>query len=548
MQPLEPLAERSESDQDRLAALSLFGAARMREQQDDRHGALRFYQRALRRDPHSLTVLREIVPLSMDLGRADEAMRYAAKVTALDPSDGLILRRLVLHFAVQGEYDEALELFERAMASELTAENAADHILLSSQMTKFYLTLERVDRAADLSQQVLAALYKPADFGLEDRLLQAILEDGAREYESLDVAVGGKDSPEAMALCFYGHLLLDAKRPVPARRAFERAEELDPQPARRHLNEALLLEAEGQPDPALGVLESFFATQQVAQGRAPYQLLGRLLDWLDRSDEFAPRLEALRNQMPDNQPLAIELAHHYRSAAQFEQAKALYTELLKKGPHIEGYRGLIDVYRQSGENEALLDVLSDSLAQLQSLDLLGEEGNQLSADRSAVEALFDTARGRASSDEPFEFDTAQAMATLALETADYDTAGEFFQRALQADPKAKLDVLRQWGLGLLFREQYAAAADVLRRAADEAAEPVQQAEYLYHLSGALAMDAQFDPAIAAATRAAELAEPHREQLGGSYFVCSVGRLGFSIMPGVATNRHRPTAHCSPALT
>ena len=52
--PFRPRAPRTEADEDRLRALTLYAAARMKEHEDDKLEALRKYQRALRYDPWRL--------------------------------------------------------------------------------------------------------------------------------------------------------------------------------------------------------------------------------------------------------------------------------------------------------------------------------------------------------------------------------------------------------------------------------------------------------------------------------------------------------------
>lgn len=517
VEPLEPQSLRSEAEEDRLAALSLFGAARMREQQDDRHGALRFYQRAARRDPDSLTVLREIVPLSFDLGRADEAMRYAVKVAQLDPSDGLWLRRLGVHLTTSGEFDQALTLYESALEVDANEPPNADRILLWWHMAKLYFALQRADEAADMTERVMQALEEADATQLGDKERRLMFDDAAQSYETLGMVVGDKDSPEALAYCFYGELLLTAGRPESAREAFAHAQQIDPQEARRHLSEAHLLAAEEKPAEALAELEAFFATGETAEGRDPYELLGQLLESLDRGDELIGRLEALYEASPDHEPLAAALADRYRAADQLEAARKLYVQLLEKEPSIEGYRGLVDVYRRLGDTSALLELLRNSLLRLRSFELLGDAGEQLADDRAVVENLFAEARERMQAEPALDHETAEAMATLALEADEFAAAGQFFEHAGAAQPEARSSVLRKWGLGLLFREQYDDAAEVLQQAAAEAESETERAELLYHAAGALTMDEQMDEALAAAEQAAELAENHREQLGDGYF-------------------------------
>ena len=81
--PLARSEVRSEAEQDRMAAVSLFAAGRMLEQRQELPGALRRYERAFRLDPTAEPVLREIIPLAFSLSREEEAVRYATKLAAI---------------------------------------------------------------------------------------------------------------------------------------------------------------------------------------------------------------------------------------------------------------------------------------------------------------------------------------------------------------------------------------------------------------------------------------------------------------------------------
>ena len=96
-----------------------------------------------------------------------------------------------------------------------------------------------------------------------------------------------------------------------------------------------------------------------------------------------------------------------------------------------------------------------------------------------------------------------AVALLALEAKQYDTAGEFFRLALAAKPKQADEVFMIWGVGLLTGDRPAEAAKVFQRAIDEKALPADNPTFHFYLAGALALDGRTDEALAAARVAAE---------------------------------------------
>ena len=108
-QPFKPERPATEDERARVEALSLFAAGRMKEQHEDYAGALQMYERALRYDSNSLTLLRQIVSVAFKLDRTSEAFRYALKVVELDASDARMLQQLAALLSARQEFDKALE-------------------------------------------------------------------------------------------------------------------------------------------------------------------------------------------------------------------------------------------------------------------------------------------------------------------------------------------------------------------------------------------------------------------------------------------------------
>lgn len=519
VEPFQPRRERTEEEQDRLAAMSYFGAARMKEKQDDQAGALRLYQRALRRDENALTVLREIIPLSFELGRTDEAMRYAVKIAELDPSDGLLLRRLGLHLTTQGDLDGALKLYEKALEAVPGDKRTGEDLLLLAQMAKLYFANDQHAESADAFEEVIRGLESPEEYELDGRQRRLILQDAAKTYEVFGDAAGlERRNREAMAYAFFGEAFLAAGRPEAAQKAFEKSHELDPDEHDRNFNHARVLAATGKPAEALERLEAFIAAKTGRRGREPYQLLRELLTELGRGEEIEQRLEALQRERPEDGALGYELAEHFYRTDQLDRAAVLYVRLLKEQPSVEGYRRLLLIHRRTSNVDGLLDVLSESLMQVRSFEFLEEEGKPLADDPKLVASLIETARQRiAAAGDEVDPKLLHAAAAIALEGDDVEAAEQFFNRLIEARPEASTDVIRQWGLGLLLKDRYAESVEVFRRGLDPAISPNDNPEFQFHLAGALEMLGQTDEALVAARRAAELAEERRGTMGDAYF-------------------------------
>ena len=184
-----------------------------------------------------------------------------------------------------------------------------------------------------------------------------------------------------------------------------------------------------------------------------------------------------------------------------------------------GYRSLVEIYRQSKRFDALLAVLGEGVEKTGVLETLGAEAQTVSGDAESMRGIVETARNKMKS-EPVKFGYGRrlAVALLALEAKQYETAGEFFNLALAhcAEPEvsrgkparglplATAEVFMVWGVGLLMRRsrrrgrQGVSARHRRRRRC-----PTDNPAFHFYLAGALAMADRYDEALAAARIAAE---------------------------------------------
>jgi tetratricopeptide (TPR) repeat protein len=481
---LKPAAPRSDSDQDRIEALSMFSAARMLEKQQDYAGALRLYERAFRFDPDSLTVARAILPVADKLGRREEAIRYALKVVALDDVDPLLLRKLGAYLTEQGQWRQAVGLYAKSLAALTKTDTTLTGLLLEMEAGRVYHLTEQYPKAADCFARVLEALADPKKHGLEEESIKLVLGDPGPAYN-------------LMGQCF-----LLAGRAKEAQAAMEKSNQLAPNPGLYALNLARLDQRGGRPREALDHLQACFDAHLASEGIQPYRLFGEVLESLKLGGELLPRLEKLHAADPANVPLAYYLADRYLDRKQFDKAEPLYRALVAKTPSGVGLRSLAAIYRQTKKPEALLEVLGELTEKSAAVDALGGEGRALDSDTAMVGALLDTAQKKLKSDEAkFPYAQRLAAALLALDAKRYDDAGALFEAAIRAKPDRKPEVLLAWGVGLLAAEQNAAAGKVLRRGIEEKALPADNPSFEYYLAGSLELEGKTDEALAVARAA-----------------------------------------------
>lgn len=485
--PLVPKQPRTEADRERLDALALFATGRMHQRRMDYAGALRFFQRAFRFDPQALTVGRAIVPLAFRLGRNDEAVRYALKVVELEDADPLLLRSLAKHLVETGDLERAVALYERAVAARAGQKDTAADVVMQLEMGQFHHVVGQDKKAADNFARVLYALDHSEQFGLDEKTTKLLLDQPAATYN------------------VFGEAFLMADRFDEALAAFEKANQLAPDAGLLGYNRARVNARTGRPSEALQSLAAYFDAHLATQATAPYELLAEILKGLDKEGELIGRLEKLRAGDPANVPLAYFLADKYRAAGRLDKAEPLYREALKKTPTLAGYRSLVDVCRKTDQPGKLLDVLAELAGKTASLAPLGAEGQSLAADKALVGRVIEAARARLKQDpKKLSYQARLAVALLATECKQSDTAGEFFDLAIQAEPKHAAELLLLWGVQQLAEGRFAEAARVFRRGIDQKLLPAGDPALHFYLAGALEMEGRTEEALTASRAAAAM--------------------------------------------
>jgi len=490
-EPLRPVRPRTPEQQDRVDAIALFSAGRSLERKERYAEALQSYQRALRLDPQSGEVARAILPVAVILKRQAVATRYAIQMQPedLQPVHPWLVQELADRLDKQREWAGALRLYEAVAAGRAGAKETEVDVRIRMAMGRLYYIIEQYDKAADNFKVVVRALEDPEQFGLDARWKKRLLGNDGATYN------------------LFGECYLLADRFDPATTAFQNAHAVAGDEGTLQFNLARVHARRKQPKRALKALEASFKHSLADEGLAPYGLLANVLEQLGTKDELLPRLEKLHADDPDSVPLAYYLAGKYHEADRPADAEKLYRGLVEKSPTLTGYRALIEIYHRTDRPEALLEILGKAVDDTGVLEALGEEVEAVAADDKLLGALFDRAR-KIHEQDPDRLTHGMRLATalLALEKKQHDTAAEFFELALEAEPKNAAETLLLWGIGLLLDEHPAEAAKVFQRAIDEKVMSQTNAAfcYFYYLSGALAMDDRTGEALAAAEKCVKL--------------------------------------------
>jgi tetratricopeptide (TPR) repeat protein len=503
--PLSGNHAADEARRDKVEALELFSAARASELRQQYAEALRLYQRALRCDPQSAEIVREIIPLALHLKREGVAVRYALKSVELEEDiDLMLLRRLGVRLEEEGDWPKALKLFQQALARRAGIEpNSSDEVLLRLDAGRLLVLVGKYKEAADCFALVVDALDHPDKYALSEEIQKVLLEEPGTTYG------------------FFGDCFLQAGRVEEARSAFEKAQKRDPNEELWKFHLAQVLAKSGKPAEALTALEEAMARHLSAAGAKPYELLADVLDALGRKGELISRLEKLREDDPQNVPLGYFLAGKYLEADMIEKAELLYVALVEKSPTLTGYKSLLEIHRKTKQFDAMLSVLGEAVEKTGVLDTLGSEVISLSKNPDAMRGLIDAARKQLqNAPEKPSYGKCFAMGMLAMDAKQWATAGEFFQPAATAQPKQAAEVYLVWGIGLLVDNRAAEAIKVFQQGIDGKVLPEDNPIFYFYLAGALAMEDRIDEALAAAQKAVETKKDSakfRSRIGWVYY-------------------------------
>lgn len=485
----------SEEEADRREALTLFGTARKKEQEEQEAEAIRLYQRAHRLDPTSTVILDRVVPLIFKQKRMEEGIRYAVRGAQLKISNPALAQQLALHLTERGNIAVALDLYNKLLESEKDEEKKTpQHVVRVMERGRLSFILGKYADAADSFAQVLEAIEKAQEYGLNAQARGVLLGDASRTYN------------------LFAEAFLKAERFEEAGEAFDSAYSVDRDKGALSYNQARLLLAQKKPAEALAELQKYFDRKNRSQSVGPYQLLREILKSTEKENDLLPRLQALAEEDNTNPHLALYLADLQREHSKWDEAERLYKVCLEELPDNadnrasrgEAQKGLVATYHQMKQFGSMLDVLADVVERDGDLDAVGAQVQPLTKDKDALSGILEAARQRARKDD-LSYPGRMAAALLAQE-AKMPEAGEMYELALASRPESAGEVLLMWGIGLLFSEQSEQAAKVFQRAIDEKVLDEKNPAFHYYLASALELSGKTEAALEAARHAASLNE------------------------------------------
>lgn len=563
---LIPRAERSELDQDRIYAESLYAQGRVLLQRRDGLAALRRFERAWRYYPQAASIVPRVVHLAHQLGRSDEAARYALRAPDQADLNPAVLRQLGVYLAGRQEWRSALNLFERSLsprglavssdaldlaneadgvaagdAGDAGAEKKSDSstgtdpdddlaaLLVYSEIGRLALLTGDFAKSAAYFARVEAALSDPEGLAGNEVVKQALLGQADRAHRLMAEAFfrAGKYAQAETAL----------------RQAFPQPHDHETAPAFEFYLARLAAKL-GREDEARRRLETYFASRSSVAGREPYALLAELVNRAEPDSVVADRqlsavLERVLEADPRNSALISYLANRDLQAERFEAAERRYEQLLTLAPNSEVYAGLASVYRRQNRAEELVELCGIMVAKgasfLELTALLEPMQNtpelrtaaialvrsrqdaapkQLAAGAWIAAAVLLDGTAAASVSEMSTADTSTADAPSGEVASGEVSAGEVSAGtastadALMAEGLSRLDSAARaeyvlgWGRRLLLAGRGERAAPALRQAFELPLAGQQRAAAYFYLVRALALAGKIDESAEAAAEAA----------------------------------------------
>lgn len=487
---LDPLRPRSERETDEVNAATLVMQARILEQRGDYVPALRKYQRAWRLDPGARVLLKQIVPLALNLGRVEEATRYSLLLTNSDLQDPFLAERLAMLMADQLEYDRSLKLYQHVLQLRVNEPETRDPIGMHFEMGRLYFLTNKFKQAAQSFRVVLDALENPEKHQLPAEVRDAILANPRLVYSLI------------------AESFLEAGEYEAARILFTKAAATSETPADdwMEFQNARVDYRAGKYREAREKLERYIQQKLKFGGRTPYELLQSVLERSRPEDENAEKqgvIARFRDWLsddPDNFPLLSYVADLNRRKGTLQDAADLYVQSLETQPTLEGFGGLLATFRELKDTTGILDTLVRVTSAVNSLDPVADELAAMANTPKLLDDVFELGRKRIEEDSDTR--VAAACGLLAVQTGRHELAEEFLGK-IETDPE-RIGLLESWGTKCLFDGEHACAIRVLQKALKFPLEDSERGVMLYYLAGALQLAGRTEDAMTAARQATKL--------------------------------------------
>lgn len=490
----KPVTKPTDEEAKQSDAKAWYMAGKLKETSGDKPAAYEAYLKAIEIDPKATEVYRALVPLSFELQKLEQGIRFAQTVVDLDPTDYKTLRQLgEISFKTQ-RIGLALRYFEQAVQSPDLDKRGPFYVLLCRDLAVLYGVTGQVEKSADNFAVLFEARTNRKQFDLEFSLRQLLDRDAAVSFERI------------------GDALLLANRHELAKNAYEKlAEELNGKSGPHNYSLARVYMSTGELEKAETELQKYFDARETVKGREPYSLLSEILTKSNRSDDLIPKLEAIRKSDKRNASLLFYLASAYLDADRTDEAEELFIKTLN-GPgagDAAGYLGLAAVHRRTNKPKELIDTLVSAFKTDMKIESLNDELAAIAKDEKVLDSVISTGEKLIAEDTPqMTVEGAYILGRLATDAKQTDPALTFYKFALEGKPSGKelaLAIYFDYGGLLMDQDSYIESASVFEQGSQDPRLRERHPTLLLFQSMALEYGGKTDQAIDAVLKALKMA-------------------------------------------
>lgn len=468
--------ERTERQQDKLHAATLFAQGRMHYRRRNFEQSLQHFQRAWRYDRSVVSITNELIPLAITLNRDNVATRYAELALETGNLNPQALGRIAVLLTKNQRYDGAIKAYQTLLASKPKNQIDDSIVAIHVELARVSLLNGNAKLAANSHDVVRHALEHRNQTRVSEATSKRLQGQGGVLYQ--------------MMIESY----LQTKQYKKARAAFDKLSTLYPNEAMNSFNLAKILTAQELFDEASEELNRYFESKSKRGATAPYKLLieinrQKIKDATEANKASILTLQGILVEQHDNHLLAFTLAELLANSVEnIEDSKAasrkIYRQFLPTQASSVGYRNILNslLHEATAETSAVASqameiawILGNFYARERSFrSLTADFTDQLKQHPELLGQLVKVTKAYAQENEipaatPLELKsfpghTAAAVALLFALLEDWEQADILFQVAIQAAPNLTGQFYETWGLQAYSQGRIERAAELFRQA------------------------------------------------------------------------------------
>jgi tetratricopeptide (TPR) repeat protein len=504
--------ERTERQQDKLHAATLFAQGRLQYGRRNFEDSLQHFQRAWRYDRSVVSITNELIPLAINLKRDTIAGRYAELALDTGNLDPQTLGRIAILLTKNQQYDGAIAAYQTLLASKNKIDDS--FVAIHVEIARVALLNGNAEMAANSHDIVRDTLGHRAQNQISEATSKRLQGQGGVLYQIMIESY------------------LQTKQYKKAQIAFDKLTTLYPKEVMNPLRLAKILTAQELFDEATEQLNRYFESKSIRGATVPYELLieinrQKIKDTTEANKASVLTLQGILIEQRDNHFVAFTLAELLANSTEDTDhaaaSRKIYRQFLPTHASPVGYRNILNSLLQEVAAEAPVTdsqameiawILGNVYARERSFRSLKDDfSDQFKHHPELLKQLAKVTMAYAQQDEipvatPLELKsfpghTAAAIALLFALLEDWDQAGTLFQVAIKAAPNLTGQFYETWGLQAYSQDRIEQAAELFNQAI-QSDFVKQKTTFHFFLAGAAYTLEDETTAIHNATLASEL--------------------------------------------